>query len=131
MDTKNVEPIDVPKEALAKIKPPQKMHKYLALKILEDFGGKLIGFERLISGGRVDILAKLDGKTIAIECGPCRVNKAIDYLRNDNTELWLISNWLDAAQFIRIQRGPNWDKELQKHDATLKSELMKIKPLLD
>jgi hypothetical protein len=118
---------------LSKIRKPQQHMKYLALKILKKEGATTtqFPFEQLHLRCRADIIAKNDGKTIAIECGPCRISKALQYLDNKNTELWIITNYLNNQSFHKIRRGPNWNAIKQKHDATTIKELKKIVNLLD
>lgn len=84
-------------------------------------------------GGRVDILAeqKDSNLIIAVECGPCRIRKAIDYLRNPTTELWIIATYYEETLFYIIKRGPNWNKIIQIYDDWQNEELNKIRSPLD
>jgi len=124
---------DPTKEELTHIVGPQEQTKHIAMKILDSLGAKLIGFERRFPGGIVDVLGRENGKTFAIECGPCRIDKAIAYLREKNTELWLIDGPYSNAEstFHRVIRGPCWDKTIKKYDNWYRKELLKIKSPLD
>jgi len=75
------------------------------------------GFEVRIRGGIVDILASKENRQIAIECGPCRVDKAIDYLEIPNTELWILTRKNKRSEHIlfKITRDKNWFKFLEHH----------------
>lgn len=123
IDRKGIDKINIPKGALEDITPPQRHVKYLALKILEKHGAKFIGFELRFQGGRVDILAELNGKTITVECGPCRTDKAIDYLRKENTELWIITNYFNESSLTRVKRGLEWGKTIEKYDEYITKEI--------
>lgn len=138
-----IETKDVPsvKEEIQKdsinIEGPQKPQKLLTLSIFEKLGIKLIGFERKIAYGRVDVLGEKDNKKIYVECGSCRVDKGFNYLREDNAELWLVDSWLGfnsertIAELHIIKRGPNWEDCIRKYDNFLRQELKKIKSPLD
>ena len=116
---------------MIKINGPQKHQKKLACEILRKKGGKDIGYEIWFYAGRVDVLGKLKEKTIAIECGPCRINKAIDYLRKENTELWIVTSFFKEATLTIVKRGPNWNKILKKFDKAMKEWILAVKSPLD
>jgi len=87
------------------IKGPQKELKAIARHLLKDSGYRIAAYERGFMGGIVDVLAKdKNGKTIAVECGPCRLTKAIDYLENPEAELWIVKK----DRYFKIKRGINW-----------------------
>lgn len=89
-----------------RIKGPQRELKAIAGKLLKDSGFKILGYEIGFMGGIVDVLAEGKGKTIAVECGPCRLTKVIDYLENHKAELWIVKQ--DHHYVIR--RGRNWKR---------------------
>ncbi len=127
--------IPLPKEVL-EIEGPQQSLKRLVLSIFQEFGVELIGFERNVGYGRVDILGRLRDKQIFVECGPCRIDKCFNYLREDNIELWLVDAWLESsakeqAMLYIIRQGPNWQKVVEKYDAHKLSEIKKVKSPLD
>ena len=113
---------------ISKIRKPQQHMKYLALKILEKEGANItvFPFEQMHLRCRADILAELNGKTITVECGPCRISKALQYLDDENTELWIIINYLNEQSFHKVRRGPNWSKVKQKHDTRTISDLRDV-----
>lgn len=119
-------------EEFEKIDGPQENLKKIAIFWLKKNGFKIIGFERWLAGGKVDILASKSNLTIAVECGPCRIDKPIDYLREENTELWIITNyWGEGPALHTVRRGPNWDKIIKIHDDWQTEELKKVKSPLD
>ena len=123
--------IELPKEIPESIYGPQEHIKHLALNILKKEGAKVIGFERRIPGGRADILAERNGKTIALECGPCRTDKAIKYLENENTELWIVTSYLNESSLTKVTRGPNWSKAIKQYTDNIVEQLEKIKSPMD
>ena len=131
--------VDSPSESdLKRISGPQQFHKFLGKKHLEEKGYEVVGFEMLVKGGRADILAKNFSKneTVAVECCACRTDKAIEYLRKENTILWVISlsekGSLDKEipVFI-IKRGPNWDKCIKLFDQIIREQLRKVRSPMD
>jgi len=112
---------------------PQIETKKLALAAIKWEDAELVGFERAVPGGQVDVLALVQDKNILIECGPCRIDKAINYLCQDNAELWLISGPYSNAEstFYKVTRGLNWNKTIEKYNKIQQTELMKIKSPLD
>jgi len=113
---------------LSKIRKPQQHMKYLALNILKKEGAtvKVFPFEQMHLRCRADILAEINDKIIAVECGPCRISKALQYLDDKNTELWIITNYLNNQSFHKVKRGPNWSTVKQKHDHMIRTDLIKI-----
>ena len=75
---------------------------------------------------RADILVERKGKTIALECGPCRISKSIQYLEDKNTELWIITNYLNNQSFHKVTRGPNWSKVNRKHKDKTIADLREV-----
>ncbi|MFC1801045.1 HNH endonuclease [Nanoarchaeota archaeon] len=117
---------------------PQKDWKLLTKKLFQEFDIDLVGFERRIAHGIVDVLGKKNGKIIYVECGPCRIDKSFNYLRKVDSELWIVTSELDKhsvnmekATLYIIKRGPNWSELIQKHDKINKEEIKKVKSPLD
>lgn len=102
------------KKTRMKIKGPQKELKAFSIGLLKERGFEIKGFEIQIPGGIVDVLAKNKNKQIAIECGPCRIDKAIDYLEIPNTELWILTKGKTKNNYIihKITRHEDWEKVL-------------------
>lgn len=124
-------------DELKEIGPPQSYYKFFGKKWLEIGGYKLIGFEIPFSGCRADILAKHTSKneTVAVECCSCATEKAIEYLKNKNTVLWVLSlsenPYIDnSIPLFIIKRGPNWDKYLKLYNQSMNEILKKIPDLL-
>lgn len=71
--------------------------------ILEDYGYKDIKYEISCISGRCDVYAvHPDIKTIIIgECGPCRLDKIIQSLAQENTELWHLTSENDLYIYKR------------------------------
>ena len=79
---------------------------------------------------RADILAiNNDNKTILIECGPCRLWKAIDYLEED-AELWITRDD-DKTELFILTKGENWDNQLKEFNNNRAEQLKKIKSPID
>ena len=112
---------------------PQKLQKSYALKLLKEKNLGFEGFEVDLGWGRTDILAcDRDKQLVAIECGPCRLNKAINYFRIENLkELWLIHIYSDEKTLYIIKRGVNWERQLEILDNKNMEQLRKIKSPLD
>mgnify|MGYP001560036806 FL=1 len=120
------------------IKAPQNDLKLLAKYIFKEYGATLMGFEKRIPFGVVDVLGKKDEKTIYVECGPCRIDKGFNYLRQDNAELWILTSEFDPsyigmenAKLYIIKRGTNWQNTIKKYDKFIKQQLKKVKSPLD
>ncbi|NIO22974.1 MAG: hypothetical protein GTN38_03020, partial [Candidatus Aenigmarchaeota archaeon] len=86
------------KKSKMKMKGPQQDIKQAAIGILKDRGFNIKGFEINIRGSIVDVLATKKNRQIAMECGPCRVDKAIDYLEIPNTELWILTRKNETSE---------------------------------
>lgn len=98
---------------------PQREDKIEAIKLLKSLGLDLEGAEIRFRGGVVDVLGRSKDKTIAIECGPCRVSKVVDYLECEDTELWLIQvDFWQTRKFFVVSRGPNWKNFFDFHSKT-------------
>lgn len=115
-------PIETEAKSKEDIKGPQKDLKALALKLLEDYDFKLVAFERGFAGGIADIIAKGNGKNIIIECGPCNLIKAIDYLSVENTILWI----LKADVLYIIERYKDWGSFYRFHESNQEEKNKKI-----
>jgi hypothetical protein len=105
------------KKSNIKIKGPQKDIKQIAVGLLKENGFEIKGFEIWIRGGIVDILASKEKRQIAVECGPCRIDKSIDYLEIPNTDLWILTRKNENSEHIlfKITRGKNWANFLEYH----------------
>jgi hypothetical protein len=122
--------IDIEKEVFSfedkkenlKIYGPQKIEKSNALQILQLKNLSFEGFEMPFLNYKVDILAKKEDKYILVECGPCRLWKALYYLEED-AELWITRDEEKTELFI-IKRGENWDSQLKEFNNN-KAELLK------
>jgi len=107
------------------IKGPQKELKAIARHLLKDSGYRITAYERGFMGGIADVLANdKNGKTIAVECGPCRLTKAIDYLENTEAELWIVKK----DRMYVVKRGDNWGKI---HTAFKKQQLEDMRKAVD
>jgi len=94
------------------VKGPQEDLKRLASRLLEKKGFQVEGYEIPIPGGIVDVLGKKGDELIAVECGPCRIDKPIEYLKRDKMTLWIITR--DNVLY-EITRGKDWKKMLDFH----------------
>lgn len=112
---------------------PQKLAKSTTLELLKLKGLDFAGYEQDIGYGRVDVLAKnKNGEIIAIECGPCRISKAINYFKINNLiQLWLIQVYYDEQVLYIIQKGPNWNQKINEYETKFEEQLRKIKSPLD
>jgi len=112
---------------LEKIKGPQKEHKYLALKLLDlECMGKNKAYYEFVFHGRIaDIYVDNGGKTILIECGSCYTPKVLEYLEQQDTELWIITKgkeiWQDNKlnpknlHWFILKRNKNWDECYERY----------------
>lgn len=116
-----------------KIKGPQKIYKYFILKYLLSKGYELISFERLYPGGRVDLAMKKEDRLLLIECGPCRIDKAIDYLKIENSSLIIVDLDSEEGKLIifTFERDKNWDSSIKTYETKKLSELKEIQSPLD
>jgi len=106
---------------------PQKNEKANALEILKLKNLEFKGFEMPFLDYKADILAKKENKTILIECGPCRLWKAINYLE-ENAELWITRDGKETELFI-VSKGDNWDKKMNELRSNQKEALRKVHPV--
>jgi len=125
------------KEELGKIRPPQQFYKFIGRNILEEKGCQFIAFEAAFCGGKVDILAEKSStnEAVAVECCSCRISKAIDYLKRENTILWIISRVeiplsTESTLYI-IRRDWNWNKFMRIYQNYQKNQLNKVTDLLN
>lgn len=129
------EPVSLinPKFEESEIAGPQKKEKAICLEILKEKGLTFDGFEKDIGWGKPDILVKDKNESlIAVECGPCRLSKAIDYFRIKNLiELWLVHIYYEEKCIYIIKRGQNWENYLKYFDKKREEQLRKIKSPLD
>jgi len=129
--------IEVSAEELKGVKPPQEVYKIIARRFLEKEGYHIIGYERWLCGGKVDVLAQhSSNKTVvAVECCSCRITKALDFLERENTILWILSLGesfpIHELPLFIVKRGPNWEKSIELYHQDRISELRKIKNILD
>lgn len=112
-----------------KVYGAQQTMKINALKILKIKNLDFKGFEMPFLDYKTDILASKDNKTILIECGPCRLWKAINYLE-EGAELWVTRDDDETELFI-ITRGENWDSQLKEFNDKKAEQLKKIKSPID
>ncbi len=100
----------------------------MAVELLENNGFNVEGYEIWIRGGIVDILAKKENQQIAMECGPCRIDKAIDYLEIPNTELWILPRQEISKNvtIFKIIKGENWDWVLNRKKKYVLEETRKM-----
>ena len=132
-------------EILFEIGKPQALHKYIALELLksEDIDKENIFFEYTIYGKRADIYATKNGKTILVECCSCYIKKIIDYLKEENTELWIITRgygpWdknfpgfeKNKSFWFIIKRGQNWKKYHEAYEKYVEMKIKKVRNPLD
>lgn len=116
-------------EDLVNIKGPQQREKFFALEIIKLKNLKFEGSESPFLNYKIDILAKDGQKDIAIECGPTRLWKAIDYLEA-RAELWITREDKNTKLFV-ISKGKNWNTLLEKYNQQRKQELKKVKSPID
>ena len=106
---------------------PQVDLKQIAFQIFLDEDVTLVGFERRQPGGIADMEGTKSTIKILVECGPCRIDKGFTYLRETDTELWVISEDFNRKYWFIIKRGPNWDKCIQHFDKLRNSRLQRVK----
>ncbi len=133
MEKEEIQEFKILSNELEEINGPQKMQKAIAAKLLEKEGWTIQGYEIDIGWGIVDVLAKNgNNEEIAVECGPCRLSKAINYFRMNNIkELWLIEIYSDEEILYRIKRDRKWEEKLKVFDKVNMEQLRKIKSPLD
>lgn len=111
------------------IRGPQKIEKQNALQIIKNKNLKFIGFEIPFLDYKADILAKKGKKKIVIECGPCRIWKAI-YCLEKGADLWITRDEKQTELFI-FKKGKSWNKKLNEFKSKQTEELKKIPSPLD
>jgi hypothetical protein len=117
---------------LQSVTPPQQLEKLTTKKLFEKLGVKFVCFEYSASGGRADVKGEKGNATILVECGPCRADKLIRYLSEDNTELWIVTCYFKQDQLLHIfKRGPNWKVVYEAYKKKEFAELRKIKSPFD
>lgn len=104
-----------PKKDGMKIRGPQQDLKRIAVSLLKQKGFKVENFEKAFSGGIVDVIGKKGKDYILVECGPCRINKAIEYLDDKNT-FWVLTNKPHGVVLYEITRGENWKNYHEYHE---------------
>jgi len=111
--------------------------KHIARKFLEKEGFKFLFYEKKIYGGRVDMLMEntKNGNKMAVECCSCRIDKAIDFLKEGGNKLMIVisPDTFDPKyiDYVIVERGPNWDKFLKFHEDYQSKCMKKIKNPLD
>lgn len=97
------------------VRGPQKLMKRVVIQLLYERGYNIVAMERAFMGGIVDVLAQLDDSFIAVECGPCVVMKAIDYLMNENTVLWVVRPVGGYYEIFIVERDKSWNDFIKHH----------------
>lgn len=97
------------------VKGPQQDLKRIAVWLLKQKGFRVENFEKAFSGGIVDVIGKSDDEYILVECGPCRINKAIYYLNSEKNTLWVLINKPHGTVLYEITRGENWKNYHEYH----------------
>lgn len=125
------ESLDAENVKIGRIRGPQKKMKAMAIKLLKERGFRVLSIERGFEGGVVDVLGGRGRERLAVECGPCRISKLIDYLWRDKTTLWIIKP--DGKEYIlyEFSRGENWDKAKKFYNHWSMSELEKARVLVN
>lgn len=127
-----VNDVEIDESELVHITPPQRGEKLLAKKLFEKNNIKFVSFEHSFKGSRTDVFGDRNGTKILVECGPCRVNKLINYLAEENTELWIVTCYFNEDHLLHVfRRGPNWKTVYEGYLKRQFAELKKIKSPLD
>jgi len=122
VEKKEIDAVKIPKKEIDEINGPQQYYKALAKRVSDKKGYRFIGYEKNFPGGIVDVLAEdTSGNKIAIECCSCRISKAISYLEEENTILWILSisdKPIEVTKYplFIIKRGPNWDAVYKRYN---------------
>ena len=106
-----------PSNILTNIKGPQKDMKAVAMELLKKGGYEIKGIEIGFLGGIADVIGGNEEKTIPVECGPCNIRKAIDYLEKENTELWIIKPADNGYVLYSVKRSDNWDMMIKRYQS--------------
>lgn len=121
---------------------PQQEYKYLGEILLkkEGFQDSEIFPEIYYLFSRPDIFALSKGKTILIECCSCRVSKVVEYLSEENSELWLLTMgsmpwdsgpvYREKSRWFILKRGENWSKFREKLKQEYLCEFKKLPDLI-
>jgi len=132
IEKEKINDFDFTEKELSEIRGPQKASKATATRILLNKGCSLEGYEINIEWGIVDVLGKNKEGLIVVECGPCRLNKSIDYFRMEEVKaLWLVHIFYNEKTLYIIRKGPNWQEEIKKYNNKFLEQLRKIKSPLD
>jgi len=133
LEEENISHIEVNDAMIQESYGKQKKQKAVAKQILKNKNYVFENYEYNLEYGVVDILAKnKENKIIAIECGPCRVKKAIDYFRiKEVEELWIVQVYFNHERLYIIKRGPNWNKRIKEFDDAWLKILKSITSPLD
>jgi len=100
---------------VSNIEGPQKEMKALIIDFLKQSGYKIVSIERGFMGGIPDVLAKKGDLIVAVECGPCTIRKAIDYLENENTSLWIVRPEDEKYGLFIVSKSRSWNAFLKFH----------------
>ncbi len=130
-------------EQLSRITEPQRYYKYIALELLklQKVKEEDIKFEFSIYGRRADVYTTSENREILIECCSCYIDKLIDYLEEENTELWIITEgygpWdkmlpeKERSFCFILRRGKSWNKYYKIYTHISQEQLRKVKNPLD
>jgi hypothetical protein len=99
----------------AGIRGPQKEMKAFGIRLLKDLGYRIVSIERGFMGGIPDVLAKKGEEIVAVECGPCAIRKAVDYLQRPKTSLWIIQPEGENYRFFTVTKSIAWDSFFEFH----------------
>jgi hypothetical protein len=97
------------------IRGPQKGMKAAAIGFLRKLGYEIVSIERGFNGVIPDVLAKEGDSIVALECGPCGIRKAINYLEKDKTSLWIMRPEGDKYELFIVSKSVSWDAFLRFH----------------
>ena len=128
----NTKVIKEPQEGkIPEHKGPQQDLKRIAAWLLKERGFDIKGCEVREYGSIVDIVGIKGENKILVECGPCRINKAIDYLELSNTILWILARGPKGVVLHEITRGKNWNKFMEYRKQEKDSILEKARKIMD
>ena len=127
--------IEVSEKESEGVRAPQQIYKVIGKRLLENLGYESIIFEVSIPGGRVDILAESKNKeTIAVECCSCRIDKAIDFLK-EGFVLWILSYGngpiVKELPLYIVKKGENWDPYFREYENKMNRILKEVKSPFD
>lgn len=109
------------------VKGPQKELKRMAAWLLKEKGFDF-RFEVSVTGGRPDVIGTRGKERILIECGPCRIDKPIQYLETPNTVLWVLKPESKGTVLYEISRGKRWSSFFSFHT---KEQIKGLKEAVD